>query len=105
MFHLFDTIFLIELINTSTSLCRLLLACVERMAFGTDFHMDALVGGACYECVPTVASHGCLMVLRMDSFLHLVHLFYDIFAAAKPIIFDVHIRTAYGTTNSDIIVA
>ena len=68
------TILTVEFINRTTGLYSLLLACVERMAFGTDFHMDALVGGACYECVPTVTSHGCLMVLRMDSFSHVFHL-------------------------------
>ena len=81
-FFLFDTIFFVELINTSASLRRLLLACVERMAFGTDFHMDALVGRACNECVPAVASHSCLMVLRMDSFSHLSHLAYDYFCTS-----------------------
>lgn len=74
LFLLFDAVFLIELINTSTSLCCLLLACVERMAFGTDFYVDALVRGACYKCVPTVAGHSRLMVLRMDSFSHVFHL-------------------------------
>ena len=74
LFFLFDTIFFVELINTSARLCRFLLSCVERMAFGTDFHMDTLVGRACNECVPAVASHSCLMVLRMDSFSHVFHL-------------------------------
>ena len=75
------------------------------MAFGADFYMNLRLCRARHKSVAAVTGHSCLIILGMDSFLHLVHLFYDIFAAAKPIIFDVHIRTAYGTTNSDIIVA
>jgi hypothetical protein len=102
---LFHAIFPIELLNTPVSPGHLLLASVEGMAFGAYFYVNLRLCRAGHESIAAVTCHGCLMVLRMDSFLHLVHLFYDIFAAAKPIIFDVHIRTAYGTTNSDIIVA
>ena len=102
---LFAAVFLVELLNTSIGSGCLLLAGVERMALGTNFNVNLRLGRACHESIPAVTCHGCLIVLRMDSFLHLVHLFYDIFAAAKLMIFDVHIRTAYGTTNSDIIVA
>lgn len=74
LFFLFDAILFIELINTATSLCSFLLACVEWMAFGTDFYMDTLICRTCYKCIPTVACHSCLMVLRMDSFSHVFHL-------------------------------
>ena len=71
---LFNTILFVELINTAASLCRFLLACVERMALGADFHVDTLVRRTCYKCVPAVAGHCCLMVLWMDSFAHDFHL-------------------------------
>ena len=71
---LFDTIFLIELVNTSACLSCFLLSCVERMALGADFYMDALVCRTCHKCVAAVAGYGCLMVLRMDSFSHDFHL-------------------------------
>ena len=102
---LFNAVFPIELLDTSVSPGHLLLARVEGMAFGAYFYVNLRLRRAGHESVATVTCHSRLIVLRMDSFLHLVHLFYDIFAAAKPIIFDVLIRTAYGTTNSGIIVA
>ena len=33
---LFNTVFLVELINTATCLSRFLLSCIERMALGAD---------------------------------------------------------------------
>lgn len=74
LFFLFDAILFVELINTAARLCRFLLACVKWMTLGTDFYMDTLVRRACYECIPTVACHSRLMVLRMDSFSHVFHL-------------------------------
>ena len=71
---LFNTILFVELINTAASLCRFLLACVERMALGADFHVNALVCGTCDKCVSAVAGYSCLMILRMDSFAHDFHL-------------------------------
>lgn len=37
-------IFLIELINTPARLSSFLLSSIERMAFGTDFHMNIFLG-------------------------------------------------------------
>lgn len=71
---LIHAIFPIELINTSTRLCSLLLACVEWMAFGTDFNVNILFCRTCHECIATVTCHSCLMVIWMDSFSHVIHL-------------------------------
>ena len=69
-----QTIFSVKLINTSACLSSLLLSCVERMAFGTDFYVDILLCGSCYKCVSAVAGYSCLIVIRMDSFSHDFHL-------------------------------
>lgn len=72
---LFHTIFLIELLNTSTSLVSFLLTCVEWMAFRTDLNVDLFLGRTCYESISAVAGNSCLMVFWMDSFSHFIHLF------------------------------
>ena len=40
---LFNTVFLVELVNTATCLSRFLLSCIERMALGADLNVDALL--------------------------------------------------------------
>ena len=82
---LFDTIFLVELINTATSLSCFLLSCVERMTFRADFYVDFFACRTCYECIPTVASYSCLIVIWMDSFFHDFHLFlfYSFYALSR----------------------
>lgn len=74
-FFLFHAVFLVELLNTSTSCCSFLLSCIERMAFGADFYMDIFFCRSCYKCISTVAGYSCLMICRMDSFFHFLHLF------------------------------
>lgn len=70
----------VELVNTSARLGSFLLACIERMAFGTDFNVNVLVGRACYKCIATVTCYSCLMIIWMDSLFHVFHLtkFYHI---------------------------
>ena len=70
------------------------------MALGADFHMNLRLRGTGHECIPAVAGYGSLIILGMDSFFHLIHLSIKITA-----LFVVLIRTAYGTTNSGIIIA
>ena len=75
IFKLFiQTVFLIELIDTSTSLTSFLLSCIERMTFGADFYVDVLLGRSCYKSITAVAGYSCLIVIRMDSFYHDFHL-------------------------------
>ena len=64
------TILAVELIDTSASLCCLLLASVERMALRTNFNVKFGLGRAGYECVATVTGYSCLVVVRMDSCFH-----------------------------------
>ena len=66
---------LVETVNTSTGVNQLLLAGIERVALGADFNTDLLLGGAGGEGVAASATDGGLLVLRMDAFFHVVHLF------------------------------
>lgn len=71
----FDPVLSVELVNTSAGCRRLLLAGIERMAFGTNFHVDFFLGRAGYELIAAVAGYFCLVIGRMDTFPHLLHLF------------------------------
>ena len=66
---------LIEAVNASAGVNQLLLAGIERVALGADFNTDLLLGGAGGEGVAASATDGGLLVLRMDAFFHVVHLF------------------------------
>ena len=72
---LLQTKSLVEPINASTGVNQLLLAGIERVALGADFNTDLLLGGAGGEGVAASATDGGLLVLRMDAFFHVVHLF------------------------------
>lgn len=71
---LFNTVLLVELIDTAVSSCGLLLTCVERMALGANFYVKLRLGGSGYERVAAVAGNRRLIVRGMDSFFHLFHL-------------------------------
>ena len=63
-------VLLIELIYTASCLSSLLLTGIKRMALGTDFHVDLLLGGTGNKGVAAVAGHRCLIIFGMDSFFH-----------------------------------
>lgn len=73
-----DTVFLVELVDTASRLGSLLLAGVERMALGTDFHMDALLSGTRNKSVAAVAGNGSLIIIRMYTLFHDLTSFSDI---------------------------
>ena len=50
-----NAILLVESFDTSASLCSFLLACIERMALGTNFHVDLFLRRAYCKCVAAVA--------------------------------------------------
>ena len=75
IFDLFQTKSLVETINTSTGVDQLLLAGVERVALGADLNTDLLLSGAGSKDVATSATDGGLLVVGMDAFSHVVHLF------------------------------
>ena len=70
-FLLLNSKTLIELINSTLSSCCLLVSCLERMALGTNFHVNLRLCGACYEGISTVAGYGCLVVAWMNVFSHI----------------------------------
>src|SRR5580658_2335825 len=65
-------VLLLKSFNTSRRIHQLLLACIERMAVGADFHADvAFVGRAGLERVATSADHVQLIVSGVNTGLHL----------------------------------
>ena len=66
---------LVEAINTSTSVNQLLLAGIERVTLGADFDLDVLLGGAGLDHFAARTTNSGLVVVGMDAFLHVVHLF------------------------------
>ena len=73
--RLFHAVTLLELINTSAAVNEFLAAGVEGVALGADFNSDVLLGGAGLDDGAASALDSGLLVLRMDSFLHAIHLF------------------------------
>ena len=67
---------LLEAIDTAAGVNELLLAGVVRVALGADFNAQLLLGGTGDESVAANAGHGNLLILRMDAFLHVFHLFF-----------------------------
>ena len=65
----------VETVNTSTGVNQLLLAGIERVALGANFNADVLLGRTGSKGVTTGAANGGLLVVRMDAFFHVVHLF------------------------------
>ena len=72
---LLQTEALVETINTSTGVNQLLLAGIERVALGANFNTDVLLGRTGSKGVTAGAANGGLLVVRMDAFFHVVHLF------------------------------
>jgi len=69
------TVFLVELIDTTACLGSLLLTRVKRMALGAYLNVDILFRGTGLKSVSAVADYGSFVIIRMDIFLHNIHLF------------------------------
>ena len=65
----------LELFHTSASVSELLLSCKEWMARWANVRSDFFLYGLCHKCVTACASYFTFLVVRMDSFLHAIHLF------------------------------
>ncbi len=74
---LVDVVLLFELLDTSTAVDELLLACKERMALRADIEPHLRLCGSDHECVPACASYFTFHVVWMDSFPHAVYLLSD----------------------------
>ena len=68
---------LIELFNTSAAVYQLLFTGEERVALGTNFHSDVLLGGTCLDHVATGTSYGSGLVIGMDAIFHAVTAFHS----------------------------
>ena len=66
----FDIETFLETINTTASIYQLLLAGIERMAFGADIHFHFLFRGTRLKSFTAYAANHTLAVLGMDVFLH-----------------------------------
>ena len=61
---------LLESVNTSAGINKLLLAGEERMALGADFYLDILLCGTGLYNVAASAGYGSLLIIRMDALFH-----------------------------------
>ncbi len=68
LFHLCKT--LLELIHTSAGIYELLLACIERMAFGADFHVHIALDGMRLNGRTAGTSDSSGFVFGMNSLFH-----------------------------------
>ena len=75
---LLQAVFLVETVNTSTGVNKLLLAGVERVTLGANFNLDVLFCRTSLNNCTTRASDSSLFVLGMDTFLHEFHLSHQI---------------------------
>ena len=64
----------VEAVHTSAGINQLLLARVERMALGANFHVDLGLGGAGLDHVAACAGDGAVNVVGMDTLFHSIHL-------------------------------
>ena len=69
-FFLSDIEPLLEAINTSASVYKLLLSGIERMAFGTDINLHLFLCGPGLKCFTAYAANDAFAVLGMNVFLH-----------------------------------
>ena len=67
---LVQTELLVEAADTTAGIDDLLLASEERMALGTNFNTDILLGRTCLNHITAGASNRSLLIIGMDSFLH-----------------------------------
>ena len=72
---LLNTVSFLELINTSAAVDELLLTGEERVALGTDFYLDVLLGRTSFNYVAACALDGRGLVIGMDTVFHYVTAF------------------------------
>ena len=63
-------VLVLELFDTSATVCKLLLTGEERMTLRANVHSHLGVVGQCHKCITTCASNFTFLIIRMDSFLH-----------------------------------
>ena len=70
MLLLLVAILFLELFDATLGVNVFLLACIERMAAGTDFHFDLVDSGPGLESVATSTSYSTLHIFGVNAFLH-----------------------------------
>lgn len=72
---LVDVVLVLEFFNTSATIDKFLLSCKERMACWANVQSNLRHGRFSNKTVTTCASYFTFLIIRMDSFLHVSHLF------------------------------
>jgi hypothetical protein len=72
---LVQTEFSVKSIYSSTGINQLLSAGVERVTLGTDFYFDIFLCASRFNNLSASAPNSRLLIFRMDSYFHNVHLF------------------------------
>ena len=67
----------IELLNPSASVDQFLFACKEGVTFRANLNRYVLLCRACFDNFAASTPDFGLLVVRMDTFLHYVHLFHE----------------------------
>ena len=70
LLNLLQAELLVETFNTSASVNQLLLAGIERVTLGADFNSDILLGRPGLKHGTTSTANGGLLIIGMDSLLH-----------------------------------
>ena len=68
--------FALEFFNTTRRVDELQLACIERVAAGTNVDFNLATRASCCETRTTPAGYGCFHVIGMNAFFHDVRNFH-----------------------------
>ena len=68
--------FSVKLVDTTARINQLLLACIKWVTLRADFHLDIRLCAPCFNNLSASAPNRRLLIVRMESFLHHVHLFF-----------------------------
>ena len=76
--YLFESVLLVEAIDSSTGVYQLLLAGIEGVTLGADFDANVLLSRTSLKHRTAGTTNCGLLIFRVDTFLHHVHLFRSI---------------------------
>ena len=65
-----QAVLLVELVHAAAGVHQLLLAGVEGMALGVNFHSDVLLGGTGLDDLAAGAADRGALIIGMDAFFH-----------------------------------
>lgn len=86
MSDLLKTMFFLKSFNTAVHLDTALFACIERMACRTYFHSQLIFYRTCFKFIATGTYYLGLLIFRMNSCFHFLHLFPNGISMQKNII-------------------